>query len=336
MFCKVTYSRLTYCAAAISIYLAYASSAAAQKIHNIWDPPYKNGIAAVVEKQIITFEELRREMGPLIPRLQEQYPSPRVFQQQMRDLYLEIMQNLVDRVLVVKEFREELEGQIPRTFVEQEFNERLLTDFGGDRSKFLDYVRSQGKTMREYRKELEEQIIVSVMRGRRRKSQSEISPEKIENFYNQNKIHFFQEESIQLRLIMLKPFAEETPDLLIQTAGKILGELDFGADFAELAKRYSQDARRDRGGDWGWIKRSDLREELSQVAFDLLPGQHSDAIQIGNQVFLLNVEDKRNEGIQSLEDVRDRIEGILAQQIQRQSEIQWKEDLRKDAYIRYF
>ena len=35
----------------------------AQTVHNVWDPPYRQGIAAEVENKIITFEEIRREIG---------------------------------------------------------------------------------------------------------------------------------------------------------------------------------------------------------------------------------------------------------------------------------
>lgn len=190
--------------------------------------------------------------------------------------------------------------------------------------------------MREFRKRLHEQIIVSIMRGQMRKSQSEISPEKIESFYNENKIHFYQEESVRLRLIMLKPIAEESQDLLMQTARKIIEELNRGAKFFDLAQRYSQDSRKNRGGDWGWINRADLREELSEVAFDLDIEQYSEPIQLGGQVFIMQVEDRREEGIQPLLEVRERIENILVDQLARQAQQRWLERLRRDAYIKYF
>ena len=190
--------------------------------------------------------------------------------------------------------------------------------------------------MREFRKRLHEQIIVSVMRGQMRRSQSEISPEKIESFYNENKIHFYQEESVRLRLIMLKPIAEESSDLLMQTARKIIDELNKNAKFEDLAQRYSKDSRKNRGGEWGWINRADLREELSEVAFDLDIGQHSDPVQLSSQVFIMQVDDKREEGIQPLVEVRERIENILVDQLARQAQQRWLERLRRYAYIKYF
>jgi len=313
----------------------YGLPLVAQRIHPIWAPPYENGIAAVVEEKIITFEELRREMSPLISQIQGESRSEGEFSNKMSQLYLEILQNLIDHVLIVNAFRKK-ELAIPQSIIENELDRMLIEDFNNDRHTFLEHVKSQGKTMREFRKDLEERIIVSSMRAEMRKSQSEVSPEKIEGFYKENKILFYIEESLNLRLIMLKPFADESPDLLRQTAENIIVELENGENFTDLAARYSQDSRRDRGGDWGWIKRVDLREELSEVAFELNPREHSDPILLGNQIFILYVENIKDETIQPLSQVRDNIEGIIVNQIARYARKVWIERLRRDAYVKYF
>ncbi len=315
---------------------ALFSPLAAQTIHNIWEPPLKHGIAAVVEDRIITYEEIRRQMSPLIGRIQQDSRSAAEFERNMEELYLEVLQSLVDKVLVIKDFYSEEERVIPRSYVENEYDRIIIEDFGNDRRKFLESLRSEGKNPREFRRELEEQIIVSVMTQQMRKSQSEISPEKIEDFYNQNKIHFYQEESVHLRLIMLKPFADESSDLLRQTAEKVTAELESGVPFATVAENYSQDSRRKKGGDWGWINRPDLRDELSEVAFSLDTETYSPPITLGQQYYILYVEDRREEGIQPLDEVRDRIENILAGKLQRQAQKRWKERLRRDAFVKYY
>jgi peptidyl-prolyl cis-trans isomerase SurA len=314
---------------------ALGSPAIAQTAHNIWDPPYRQGIAAEVENTIITFEELRREMSPLIPRIRESSRSRAEFTSRMEELYFEVLQNLIDRVLIVKEFGEK-EYQIPQTYVENEFDRILIEDFENDRSRFLEYLESQGKNVREFRMDLRERIVVSIMRSEKRKSQSQISPERIEQFYNENKINFYEEEAVKLRIIMLRPLADENPDQMRQTIDRIYEELEAGTEFADVASKYSQDSRRERGGDWGWIQRPDLKDELSAVAFTLGIGEYSDPVNIGDQIFILFAEDKREEGIQPINEVRDRIEEILASQLARQAQQQWIERLRREAYIRYY
>lgn len=312
-----------------------ATGAIAQKAYNIWDPPYRQGLAAEVENTVITFEELRREMAPLIPRIREASRSRAEFTKRMEELYFEVLQNLIDRVLIVEEFREK-EYNLPQTFIENEFDRILIEDFENDRARFLEYLESLGKNVREFRRDLRERIIVSVMRSEKRKSQSQISPERIEQFYNENKINFYVEEAVKMRIVMLRPLADEGPDQMQQTVDLVFEKLEQGTEFAEVARQFSQDSRRERGGDWGWIQRSDLKDELSAVAFSLDVGEYSEAVQLEDQIFILYAEDKRDEGIQPINEVRDRIEEILASQLARQAQEQWIERLRREAYIRYY
>ena len=123
---------------------------------------------------------------------------------------------------------------------------------------------------------------------------------------------------------------------LRQTAKKVINELDSGANFGDIARKYSQDDMSRKGGDWGWIERKDIRKELSDIAFALEPGKYSQAIEIGGTIFILYAEDKREEMIQPVAQVRDIIENVLVGEIARETQEKWLSDLRNDAYVRYF
>ncbi len=310
-------------------------SLSAQPVYNIWEAPYKNGIAAAVEDEIITFEQLRREMAPLIRQVKSESSSKEEFDKKIENLYLDILNSLIDRTLIINEFHKK-EFKVPESYVDNEYDEILIKQFNNNRRKFLEHLKLQGKTDREFRNDLKERVIVNIMRGQIQRSQSEVSPERIENFYKENKIHYYQEEKIRLRLIMLKLYQGEPPESIFQTADSILYKLNNGADFSKLAKKYSQDSSGRKGGDWGWVKPSDLREELAEIAFSIEPGKFSSIIELDLQIFILYVEDRFEEGIQSLEDVRDAIENIIASQLARQSQRDWIKHLRKDAYIKFY
>lgn len=299
---------------------------------------YSNGIAAVVEDRIITIEELRREITPLLRQIQREATSVSDFENRVELLGREVLQNLVDRILTVKEF--EKDGfQVPQSYIENEFDDFIAKHYNNDRAQFLQHLKAQGQTIREFRKQLQERLIVSYMRGRFRRSISEVSPEKIEKFYDENRDAFFQEESVLLKQIML--FANPSSkaigtDALEVTARKISDQLDNGASFSELAKKYSQDEKAKEGGAWGWINRSDIREELANVAFSLSEGAHSDPIILEGNIFILYVEEKREEGLQPLEHVRSVIEETLIDDLTRQAQQRWLDRLRKDAYTRIY
>lgn len=294
-----------------------------------------NGIAAVAEGQIITVEELRRELEPIIPRLRVEAKNAADFNDRLNKLSREVLQNMVDRIIIVKA-AEEKGLLVPQSYIDQEYDEVIARDFGGDRGRFLEYLRARGETARDFRKSVYERVVVNVMRQENRRSQSEISPERIEEFYVKNKIRFYQSESLHLRQIILSPIADEGLVPLRQTARQIISELESGANFGDVARKYSQDAMSRRGGDWGWIERQDIRKELSDTAFSLEPGQYSEPIELNDTIFILYAEDKRTEMIQPISMVRDIIENVLVGEIARESQERWLLQLRNESYVRFY
>jgi len=306
------------------------------------DLRYADGIAAIVEDKIITVDDIRHEIGPLIPQLQKEARNEKEFNEKLEALQDDVIQQLIDRVLIVKEFNKPKDGdesnkrQVPASVIDNYISEQQITQFDGDRSKFLAYLRSRGKTLRDYRKEVEEDIIYDYMRQQQRKSQSIVSPVRVETYYKENKDRFYQEDSALLRVIQFTRGAGDTDATLKAKAEQVMAKFREGEPFAELARQYSQDTRRNKGGDWGWTKRSDMRKEFSDILFSLKKGEVSPPILVPEGCFLLYVEDRKFAGIQPLEDVRDDIERILAQQMTRQAQERWLERLRRNAYVKMF
>ena len=168
---------------------------------------FANGIAAIAEDKIITVDDVRREITPLLPQLQReasQAPNPEeAFNQKLEALQDNAIQNLIDRVLIIKDFQKDDKKHVPQSFVDNQIADELTDQFDNDRSKFLAYLRSRGTTMREYRKEVEEDIIYNYMMHQQHKSQTIVSPIRIEQYYKENKDRFYQDDSVHLRLIQL-------------------------------------------------------------------------------------------------------------------------------------
>ena len=300
------------------------------------DERYTNGIAAVVNDRIITLEEVRREMAPLAPQLQREATSAEDLRRREVEVSREILRNMIDRLLIIKEFHDQ-GMMVPKSALENEFDNLLTTQFKGDRQLFLDYLRAQGKTVRDYRKELEERIIEGHMRSQQRRTLAEISPERVKEYYEAHKSEFYQKEGVHLRQITFSPQDGDAPGAPLSRAQKAMEALKSGKPFAEVAKEFSEDTtRRTQGGDWGWVNREDIRKELSDAAFSLKKGAYTQPINIDNNVFILYAEDKRPEGVQPLDEVRPRIEAAISADIARKAQGKWLERLRKDAYIKTY
>ncbi|GHC09621.1 peptidylprolyl isomerase [Cerasicoccus arenae] len=315
--------------------LIFALSAHAQPLKQDWDIKYTNGIAAQVNDQIITLEALRKEVAPLVPEVRRSSRTRMDFDRNIQLITREILQNMIDQILIIKEF-DDKGYRIPQSYLDNEYDDYVTKEFNGDRSEFLEYLRLQGKTDLQFREELKDRIVVGYMRGQMLKSQTEVSPQKIREYYEKNKSQFFEDEGVKLRMITLMPITGESEDLMEQQATTIMTQLDQGVDFAELAGKYSQDMNAVNGGDWGWREYSDLRDELSAAAANLTPGEYSQPVVIENVTYILKVDEKRESGVKQLEAVRQEIEQAITTQLARQAQQRWLERLRRKAYVKFF
>ncbi len=297
---------------------------------------FANGIVAVAEEKIITVADVMQYIGPLLPQLRNEARNEKEFEERLTQLQDSAIQDLIDRVLIVKEFRKDEKRQIPISYIDNAIADEIAERFEGDRSKFLAFLKAKGQTQRDYRREVEENIIFQYMQGQQRKSQSVVSPVRIETYYNENKDRFYREDEVHLRLIQLTRTDEETDATLMAKANTIIAELKGGKKFEDLAKEYSKDAKRSKGGDWGWLKRSDFREEFSKVAFNLGKGEASTPILLQEGCYILFAEDRRFAGIQPIDEVRDMIERLLVQQMGRANQERWLERLRRNGYVKHY
>jgi len=124
---------------------------------------FANGIAAIAEDKIITVDDVRREVTPLIPQVRRESHNEQEFNQKLEALQDDAIDNLIDRVLIIKDFEKDDKKHVPVNFVDDQIADQLTEQFDNDRSKFLAYLRARGTTMRDYRKEVEEDIIYNYM-----------------------------------------------------------------------------------------------------------------------------------------------------------------------------
>ncbi|MBL9201808.1 MAG: peptidylprolyl isomerase [Opitutaceae bacterium] len=297
---------------------------------------FANGIVAVAEEKIITVADVMQYIGPLIPQIQQSTTNEKEFQAQLEQLQDSAIQDLIDRVLIVKEFRKDEKRNIPPHYVDNAIADEIAERFEGDRSKYLAFLKAKGQTQRDYRREKEEDIIFSYMQGQQKKSQSVVSPVRIETYYNENKDRFYQEDAVHMRLIEFKRTDGETDQTLTEKANLVLARIKGGEKFEEIAKEVSMDIKRAKGGDYGWMKRSDFKKEFSEPAFELKKGDVSRMILLPEGAYLIFAEDRKYAGIQPIDEVRDQIERLLVQQMGRASQEKWLERLRRNGYVKHY
>ena len=294
-----------------------------------------NNILAVVEDRIITRAEVMKEVEPFIPQIRAAARSEFEFTSRVNAYVREFVQNMVDRELIVKEFKSK--GMtIPQSYLDTHFDDYVNREFNGDRAEFMKFVQSQGKTVKQFRSEQEKEIIVGYMQNQKRQTVSEISPAKIKEYYEAHKSQWYSPASVNIRLITLKTGMYATLDDNRKLAAEIMQRVKNGEDFAELAKRFSKDDSSAKGGEWGWYKKGELNPILDKKVFALDVGGVTEPTEIGDMIFILKVEEKKNEGIQSIDDVREKIEWTIVEQNAKAIYQKWLEGLRRNAFVKYY
>ncbi|MBX6325243.1 MAG: peptidyl-prolyl cis-trans isomerase [Chthoniobacterales bacterium] len=298
-------------------------------------PQVVDGIAAIVNNEVITYSQVRALSAPRERLLRQQYTGKDLEAKikEVRDLALK---DLIDRRLVIQAFKKE-SYEIPEHFVDQRLQEIIRENFGGDRNTFIKTLEAQNYTLGEFKEKEMERMIVQAMRSHNVPRKYIVSPTKIEEYYRKHRDEFTTKEEIKLRMIMI-PGHADTGSAPAQKAlaEEVLGKLAAGEDFERMAQIYSEDSTRDTGGDWGWIQRNTLAAPLEKIAFNMPVGRISNIIDYAGNYYILKVEDKRGGATKSLAEARPDIEKKLIQEEAQQIQERWIAGLRAKAYIRTF
>ena len=299
------------------------------------EPMVVDGIAAIVNGDVIAISQVRGLSAPREKQLRTQYTGPEL-EKQLKAARELALKDLIDRQLVIQAFKKE-KYEIPDHFIDMRMHEIIRENFGGDRNTFIKTLEAQNYTLGEFRQKEMEQMIVQAMRSHNVKTKNLISPTRIEDYYRKHRDEFTSKETIKLRMIMI-PGQKDTATAPAQKAlaEEVLGRLADGAEFDRTAQVYSEDSTRDNGGDWGWIERKTLAEPLEKFAFNMPVGRISNIIDYAGNYYILKVEDKQGGSTKSLNEVRPDIEKKLVQEEAQQIQERWIASLRQKAYIKTF
>jgi peptidyl-prolyl cis-trans isomerase D len=154
-------------------------------------------------------------------------------------------------------------------------------------------------------------------------AETSVTPQDLQGYYDQHREDYRVPEQVSVSHILIKtplpgPDGKVDPKGVEEARKKaedILKQLKAGGNFADLAKKYSEDPGSGKnGGSLGFIGRGRTVPEFEKAAFSLPKGSTSDLVQSSYGFHIIRVDDKQAAHVKTLDEVKDQIEAGIREQ----------------------
>jgi peptidyl-prolyl cis-trans isomerase D len=163
------------------------------------------------------------------------------------------------------------------------------------------------------------------------RSRTTIPATDVRRYYDQNIEQFSTPEQVKASHVLIKISETQDDAAARKSAEEVLAKAKAGADFAELAKQFSEDeSNKATGGDLGFFGRGAMVKEFEDVAFSLEPGQMSEIVKTQFGYHVIKVTEKKAGETRPFEQVRAQIEDQLKWERAQQQAQQIAEEIGDD------
>jgi peptidyl-prolyl cis-trans isomerase C len=195
-------------------------------------------------------------------------------------------------------------------------------DYPGD--EFEQMLREQGLTLEQWRRELEQGLLMEKVVQQIAYAGITVSDAEVEDYYRGRRDEFDRPSQVRARQIVVGSEEE---------GQRLLGLLRQGDSFIEVARQHSLSPDSEDGGDLGFFARGQMPQEFDAVVFTLPVGRVSDLVQSEYGFHIFKVEERRAGVRLALTDVREDVREVVRSLKEEQAYQEWLQDLRSHATI---
>jgi len=326
-------------------------------------------IVTRVNGQIITRSEFDRSKDTLKDecKTQDAANPDKCFTEKEKD----ILRDLIDQQLLIEKGKDlSINGDTELIKRLDQMRKEMKLDSMEELEKA---AASQGISYEDFKQNMRNQIITQKVIGEEVGGHLSITKDEIQQFYDEHKAEMQMPEEIRLSEIMVSP--AKLPDKAAQTqapatadpgaapadpaaqkaaddaahqaadsaalataeakANDLLAQIQKGASFEDVAKKYSDGASAADGGQLGVFKRGQLAKELEDKTFAMKPGEVSGVIRTKQGYVILKVIEHQEAGIPPLKTAEPHIQDALYYQKLQPALRAYLTKLREEAYLKY-
>ncbi|MDD2365330.1 MAG: peptidylprolyl isomerase [Desulfuromonadaceae bacterium] len=292
-----------------------------------------NSIAAVVNDDIITLYDVTKESRRMIAQAEE---KTSLGESERREIRRTALDRLIEKKLTEQKIKE-LNIQVSEEEIRQAIDDVRKQNNIPSEDALIAALAGQGLSFDQYRKQLREQIEKLKLVSMEVRSKVHVSETEMLEYYNANLLKYTDQESYRARHIFFKTGEKATSADVLRskvTAIAVLADAKEGKDFAELAKKFSEDpAARKDGGDLGSFKKGDMQPELEKAILALQPGEVSELVTTPIGFHIIKLEARTPGETKPFESVKAEIEEIIYRNKSEERFSQWAKDLRSKASV---
>lgn len=326
-FCpRAKHTRGLLAAAGLALGLCVTANASATVIERV---------IAVVGDKAILFSDLRDRAQPMLLRVQQEVPSGAQRAAATSQVYKVLLESMIDEEL---EQRAAVTAKIAVTTREiDDALGRVAAQNKLSQDQVLEEATRAGLSEHQYRSELRRQVLEAKLLNLRLQGRIRVTDEDLRSAYRKIVLDERKKQRFRLAWITVnvpRGASAEEVERLRARAELVSQKAKAGTDFAELARRYTDDARtRASGGLLASTKPGQLALALDRAALALEPSQISAPVRLDDRFVVVKLVEREASELPSYDEARSELAERVYLEKMNRARRQWLDGLRRRTHI---
>ena len=283
-------------------------------------------IVAIVNDDVITAADVASHVAELL----DAQPPNAANKPDVADVQQAMLRHLIEQRLILQEAKRVGITVGPGDIAER--IEQIRKKFASDEA--LETALAQSNLTREQLKEqVSQQLMVDRLIDAKVRSTISVSPQEVATELERRPETVKPGDRVRASHILIRVSEQRPEEKAKALIDDLHRQLADGADFAGLAKRYSEDPHAQSGGAMGWVAQGELLPELDAALFSLQPGQLSEPIKTRLGFHLVRVEERRTATSLTVLEANNAVYHEIYDRKLKEALRRWVSELTRKAYI---
>ncbi|MCL2822630.1 MAG: peptidyl-prolyl cis-trans isomerase SurA [Polyangiaceae bacterium] len=292
-------------------------------------------VVAVVNDRAILMTELRQRARPHLLEIQAKMPTEAQRAAAESEVLRQMLHRMIDELLEAQaaaKMRVRVDaGEVEKAIVQLARSQDMSV------TQLLAEVAKSGMTPLEYRAEIRRQLLEAKLLDERLKRQVRVTEDDMRNLFE--RIRREERRSLayapQWIVVQIPADADAAERSRRRAYADWLSEQGrSGKDFAELARRYSDDtATKQRGGSLGMRRPGELEAVIERVAFALDIGEVSAPFRFADAFVVMRIQEREPSRLGSFENARDQLANRVYSEKLETVKRRWLDNLKRSVHI---